>query len=205
MLLSSHLQRLTRVRSYQALVPSAATVNMATFASPLPKEQSLQEEIDEANERYKDKIAIRQAGQRGWGLFALTAFEPHDLVMSARALNVSASSDSHTVQTDWDKHVTMDLPPRFVNHSCSANLGIRLNKAGAYDFIALQEILQGEELLWDYETSEYEIEGFTSCSCGAPTCRGELLGFRGHGQEVIDRYGASYIAPFLRTIRTGDR
>jgi hypothetical protein len=107
----------------------------------------------------------------------------------------------------------MDLPARFVNHSCgAANVGIRPGQPGgeqqpatttttaaaipSYDFYALRDIRVDEELLWDYECSEYEISGF-ECHCGSPDCRGELRGFKVHGREVIRAYGERYVAPYL--------
>jgi hypothetical protein len=44
----------------------------------------------------------------------------------------------------------MDLPARFINHSCEANVGIRDNDlgAGAFDFLALKPVLRDEELTW---------------------------------------------------------
>ena len=42
----------------------------------------------------------------------------------------------------------MDLPARFINHSCEANVGITDNNLGAFDFYAIMSIRQGEELTW---------------------------------------------------------
>lgn len=42
----------------------------------------------------------------------------------------------------------MDLPARFINHSCEANVGICDNDLGAFDFISLVPIACGEELTW---------------------------------------------------------
>ena len=77
--------------------------------------------------------------------------------MRSRALSVSTVRDAHSVQTGWDQHVTIDLPARFVNHSCEANVGIFGNELGAFDFFALKEIEPVGELLWDYTTSEWEM------------------------------------------------
>jgi hypothetical protein len=91
----------------------------------------------------------------------------------------------------------MDLPARLVNHVCNeANVGIQKNNLGAYDFYALEKIQESQEILWDYECSEYEMEGFV-CSCGRSRCRGELRGFREHAAEVIESYGEDYVAPYL--------
>jgi hypothetical protein len=157
----------------------------------------LRNEIQEANVRYAGKVDIRETGQYGWGLFALSDFQAGDLVMRGRALEMGPAKDAHTIQTDWNTHAVMDLPARFVNHVCNeANVGIQKNDVGAYDFHALKGIGTSEELLWDYETSEFEIEGFV-CSCGKPSCRGELRGFRHHSNEIISSYGEDFVAPYL--------
>jgi hypothetical protein len=104
---------------------------------------------------------------------------------------------SHSVQLDWNWHVEMDLPARFINHICNdANVGVRPNNVGAYDFFALRKIDKNQELLWDYETTEYEMKGFL-CSCGSSKCRGELQGFQAHKEQVMEAYGEDFIAPYL--------
>jgi hypothetical protein len=158
---------------------------------------SLKHEIQEANVRYAGKIDIRETGQYGFGLFALCEFQAGALVMRGRAIESGPVKDAHTVQMDWNTHALMDLPARFVNHVCNeANVGIQKNDVGAYDFRALRPICVSEQILWDYETSEYEIEGFM-CSCGKPSCRGELRGFCQHANEIISSYGEDYVAPYL--------
>ena len=42
----------------------------------------------------------------------------------------------------------MDLPARFINHSCEANVGIVDNDVGAFDFLSIKPIFTGEELTW---------------------------------------------------------
>jgi len=159
------------------------------------KNSNLPDEIDNANERY-DGILIINKTTLGYGLESLRSFHEGDKVMSSKALEVTPR-DSHTVQTGWDRHVLIDLPARFVNHSCDANLGIRDNKNGAYDFFALRDIREGSELLWDYEASEYEIGSFETCLCASQRCRKSLGGFKKHGDQVKSCYG-EYVADYLK-------
>eukprot|EP00978_Attheya_sp_CCMP212_P011521 scaffold28448_cov51-Attheya_sp.AAC.2 len=156
---------------------------------------NLQGEIDDANERYRGMLKINRT-PFGYGLEASRSFREGDKVMSSKALEVTPVG-SHTVQTGWDRHVLIDLPARFVNHSCDANLGIKDNIGGAYDFFALKEIEEGSELLWDYETSEYEIGSFETCLCGSQRCRGSLGGFKKHGDQIKNFYG-EYVADYLK-------
>lgn len=128
---------------------------------------------------------------------ALTTFQPGDLVMRGTAIAASPMQSSHSVQVDWNWHAEMDLPAAFINHICNqANVGVRPNDVGAYDFYALHRVDEGQELLWDYETTEYQIKAF-SCLCGSSTCRGELKGFQAHKEQVMKAYGKHFIAPYL--------
>lgn len=196
MLLCRQLQRISRPKLRCAgRLLDTCTFDSKRFSSV--EDDSLKNEIQDANARYAGKVDIRETGQYGWGLIALCEFQVGDLVMRGSALEMGPTKDAHSIQTDWNTHALMDLPARFVNHVCNeANLGIKKNDVGAYDFHALNRICVSEELLWDYETSEYEIEGFV-CSCGKPSCRGELRGFRHHADEILSTYGADYVAPYL--------
>ena len=91
----------------------------------------------------------------------------------------------------------MDLPATLINHSCDANVGIRDNDLGAYDFFALTDIVEGEELVWDYNASEWEISTPFQCACGSPRCRGRLRGFKHDGEHIRDAYGPFY-ASYLK-------
>jgi len=159
------------------------------------------EEINEANERCRGEVEIRLTDDHGWGLIALKDYKPNDKVIVGRALRIEPEQGTHTIQTDWDKHVFMDLPARYVNHVCGiANLGIRDNEYGAYDFYAIQDIQAEEELRWDYECTEYQIPNF-KCTCGSPLCRRHLKGYRSNGSRVRAVYGDQYIAEYLKSER----
>ncbi len=158
---------------------------------------SLQSEVNEARGKWGKRVGI-QLNEMGWGLYAARLFEANEFVFSARGLEVSESRHSHSVQTDWRAHTFMDLPGRFINHSCDANCGIKDNQLGAYDFYALRKIEKNEVLTWDYCSAEYDpLEGFSQCICGSAFCRGELKGFREHGDLIKQRYGM-YYADYLK-------
>ena len=93
----------------------------------------------------------------------------------------------------------MNLPARFLNHSCEPNIGVTkmLNDKQSYDFIALRNINKGEEIRFDYETTEYEVGAFDDCACGADSCRGTIKGFKHNRQVILKRYGGKNIAGYL--------
>ena len=63
----------------------------------------------------------------------------------------------------------------FINHSCEPNIGF--DASGQY-FLALRDLVQGEEVFFDYSTSEDEEGWRVPCSCGSARCRGAITGFR---------------------------
>ena len=162
------------------------------------------EEIEAANERYKGRIEI-QKNRFGHGVFAQTSFEKGAVVFTGHLVAIANVQHSHTIQTSPTEHVIMDLPARFSNHKCgTTNIGIKVPEnnhyrnggTGVYDFVAKQNIDATEELLWDYETTEFNIDNF-ACSCGSEKCRHSLQGFRRHYESVLDDHGTEWVAPYL--------
>lgn len=156
-----------------------------------------QEQIKQANESYQGIVEVSVSRDRGWGIYASRNLLKSERLIKITPLSISDSPNQHSIQIDWDKHINVDIPARFVNHSCNeANVGIKILDESA-DFYALRDIPEGDELLWDYETSEYHVSESFPCNCGSSTCRGQIRGFRFHGSQVLAAYGPEFIAPYL--------
>ncbi|MFQ6332113.1 SET domain-containing protein-lysine N-methyltransferase [Nocardia sp. CWNU-33] len=114
---------------------------------------------------------------KGRGVFASRSWRTAELVISARITAVSPQRTIYSFQTGIDIHCDFDEPARLLNHSCGPNLGIRDNAAGAFDFLALRPINVGDELTWDYASSEYHSIAVPACECGVPACRETISGY----------------------------
>src|SRR5208337_2618791 len=57
------------------------------------------------------------------------------------------------------------------NHSCDPNVGVK----GQIIVVARRPIIEGEELTFDYDTTETSAEPF-KCRCGSSNCRGLIDG-----------------------------
>jgi uncharacterized protein len=79
----------------------------------------------------------------------------------------------------------------FVNHSCDPNCGMR----GEITFVAMRDILDGEELTFDYAMVDNEENEF-ECRCGAGQCRKIVTGYDWKIQELQKRY-SHYFARYL--------
>ena len=156
-----------------------------------------EKDIFRANQKYQGVLRIESVGSRGLGLIALKNFTAGDLVVIGEALNSCGIQGIHTIQTDVKTHTVMDLPARLLNHMCgTANLYVRDNDFAAYNWYAHTDIHRGDELTFDYETTEYEMHGLV-CTCGSPICRGKLKGFR-HNQENVEKvWQPHHIAGYL--------
>lgn len=77
--------------------------------------------------------------------------------------------DRYTIQLRKDSHIIPNqFSGKYVNHSCLPNTMINANR----EFIALKEVKQGEELTFDYKSTEDELAEKFECNCGNPNCRG---------------------------------
>jgi cobalamin-dependent methionine synthase I len=70
-------------------------------------------------------------------------------------------------QRSDDQIVIEKEPERFMNHSCDANT----EWIDIDTMIASRDIQEGEELTYDYATTEITIPYEFECQCGAPACR----------------------------------
>jgi len=133
----------------------------------------------------------------------LEIFLPGETVLYSVSEYISPERTIHTVQLDRnpDVHVEITAPGRLINHSCDPNTGVKDNKHMAFDFIALRSIKKGDEISFDYETTEYESIAVPKCLCGTPSCRGKTVGFKFHFEELINKYG-DRIADYLKKKET---
>jgi hypothetical protein len=92
-----------------------------------------------------------------------------------------------------------------LNHSCAPNCYIDFKQnPNQPELVALRDIKKGEELSFDYNTTDYDLKDpkcryFFPCQCHAPNCLGEIKGYKYLTPEQ-KREISPYLAPFLRKI-----
>ncbi|MFW9260925.1 SET domain-containing protein [Nostoc sp. CALU 546] len=147
--------------------------------------------------KLNSRITIQQTG-KGRGVFARQKFVQGETVVVGIPIEEVPERTIYSFQTDFNLYVNLDEPAVVINHSCDPNTGVRNNQFGGYDFVALGDIEAGEEITWDYETTEYESIAVRRCLCESLSCRGKTLGFKFREQMLRDTYG-EYIADYLKT------
>ena len=143
-------------------------------------------------------VFIKDSQGKGQGVFAQKPLALGETVVVGRPIEVLATRTDYSFQVDIDKHVQLDKPARIINHSCEPNLGVRNNKFGGYDFVALRKIKKGEELTWDYCMTEFvsiAVEG--QCLCSSNLCRGTIRGFICLKDDIREGYG-EFIGEYLK-------
>ncbi len=143
-------------------------------------------------------VEIRPAGEKGRGVFALRPFQKGETVVVGRRVGVYPQRTIYSIQVDWDVHVEMDEPAIRINHSDTPTTGVQDNAWGAFNFVALRDIAAGEEITFDYETTESELtEAFRAC-CPPRSGQERRNGFVSLPKAVRERYGP-FVANYLKS------
>ncbi len=87
------------------------------------------------------------------------------------------------------------IPPyKYINHSCNPNVGIK----GRVTFVAMRNIKKGEELTFDYSTTE-NSEWEMNCHCGYSKCRKVIRGVKSIPEDSFQSY-LPYVSRYFREI-----
>jgi hypothetical protein len=134
------------------------------------------------------KCRLAPSSKSGMGIFASFLIEPREIV-AVWGGKVYTQAEVHQLSLqipEYNSHTVSVAPGFYIgsmspgtelddtdlfNHSCQPNLGV----VGQITLIARQQIEAGEELTFDYDTTETAAVPF-HCRCGAPECRGVIDG-----------------------------
>lgn len=109
----------------------------------------------------------------------------------------------HSLQIGEDQHLLVPVADPlseetgrylwvYMNHHCRPNVWV----CGG-EMRALRDIAPGEELFFNYDTTEWDMATPFHCHCGAPDCLGSIRGFKylspARRAELLP-----YIPPYLK-------
>jgi len=145
----------------------------------------------------KDGFELRNSSGKGEGIFATKVFKVGDIVMVGVIEEALNGNHSHASQIGRNEYVLHAGLITKVNHSCDPDCGIRVNKTGAHDYVAIKEIGINEEITFDYAMRNYIIDYFPKkCMCGSDKCRGRITGWKDLPDEKKKEY-KGFAAPYL--------
>lgn len=120
------------------------------------------------------------------GLFATRSFGTGDVLLPLTGIVVEVPS-RYSLQLAESAHIVPPLEAMqtaaesenyrwcFMNHGCRPN--VKIDTAWRV-MVALTDLAPGDELLFDYNSTEWDMAEPFACRCGAPDCYGVVRGYR---------------------------
>jgi hypothetical protein len=119
-------------------------------------------------------------------LHASAFFDAGEIIHSFGAEKILQTPNYLTVQTGEEKHITLDPSfLQYVNHSCDPNVFFDTAKM---EFRALKPIQPGDELLFFYPSTEWDMAQPFDCFCGSPCCLHKIQGAKYLTAEQVAKY-----------------
>lgn len=122
----------------------------------------------------------------GKGVFAKKEFKPGEKILQFKGriytrkeyLSKVNPEKCHYMQIGDDAFLgPTTTPDNFVNHCCEPNAGLKIHKGKAF-LVAVNTIVAGQEITFDYSTSMAEDHWEMDCACGVPSCRSRVRDFK---------------------------
>lgn len=110
---------------------------------------------------------------------------PDGTVIFVHTGKVISANTRTSIQIGVNKHIEPGRYGVYTNHSCEPN-GVIRTKMNAFSntatiaLIASKELKKGEEVTFDYATTENFLTPealLSKCLCGSVKCRGKIMGF----------------------------
>lgn len=148
---------------------------------------------ENAGNSFRIGVEVRWTGDRGYGLFAMRAYAPQEIVCEYRGEVITQEECERRLQgdakstnfyfLDFDNGLLLDglrkgSLARYANHSCSPNCNIEKWIVEGEPRIGLfagkRGIGVGEEITYDYKFAWFEGAAEQKCCCGARNCSGMI-------------------------------
>lgn len=163
------------------------------------------------------KIEVREAGDKGRGLFAKESISKDEIVTIAGGRIVALKQFDTDPEFAPIKYHGFQIEKDFVicpfdagnmdstfmtNHSCDPSCGIR----GQISIVATRDIAEGEEITFDYAMTD-NLEDTTmdrDCYCGSPNCRKTITGEDWKKNDLRERYKGYFSNYIQKLIDAGE-
>ena len=102
---------------------------------------------------------------------------------------VQSTPNLYSVQTGKDTHINPGSYLKFCNHSCQPTTRFDFS---TWTLVATRKISRGEEVTFNYNTSEFKMAAPFEC-----TCKGANLGHQVKGFHFLSREEKAKLLPFV--------
>jgi hypothetical protein len=142
----------------------------------------------------KPSIVTVGAGRHGKTVICLIPIPANQPIFLLDGCHVQ-SAEKYTIQRSERDHVApTGADWAMVNHSCNPNCAIDFS---TWQLTSLKPISPGEELTFNYLSTEWELASPFDCDCAAPHCPVTIRGYRHLNDRQRDAI-RSLVSPFLR-------
>ncbi|MBL0171354.1 MAG: SET domain-containing protein-lysine N-methyltransferase [Gemmatimonadaceae bacterium] len=139
-------------------------------------------------------FAVGHRGDLGQRCVRILVDRPAGTVLVSFADSPRLAEPSYlTVQLDADTHIRPS--PAFlecVNHSCTPNVAFDMEQLA---LVAVRDLGAGDELVYFYPSTEWQMAQAFTCACGAAGCLGVIDGASHLSEALLAPYTLS---PFIR-------
>ncbi len=140
------------------------------------------------------KVVLRDA-TKGRALFALEPIASNEVIVEFEQNFIDVPTWT-SMQVDEETHqdaTDRDALENYVNHACRPNGYIEFS---TLTLRARRTIESGEELTFNYNTTEWNMTQGFQCKCGCQGCYGPVLGFKALNLKEQKRL-EPWLSPFL--------
>ncbi|KAL6053339.1 Histone-lysine n-methyltransferase setd1a [Balamuthia mandrillaris] len=130
----------------------------------------------------------------GTGVLARKNFRKGELVLPLEGYMID-HAEVESIQVTYDSHLFLNGIAYFVNHCCDPNVYPDLTQKW---FVAVRDIAVGEQLGFNYLSTEWDMARPFECCCGTNKCYGRIAGFKYLTPEVQQSL-KEQLSPFLLT------
>jgi hypothetical protein len=93
--------------------------------------------------------------------------------------------DRYSIQISIDKHIQVDTIWSLINHGCAPNVLVDTEHGR---FVVSMDIQPGEELLWFYPSTEWEMKSPFDCRCNHEQCLRRISGAKYIPRPMLSKY-----------------
>ena len=146
-----------------------------------------------------ERPAIEVRDQGGFkGVYAKQAIKQDSIIFHLKG-NISSRPSKYTIQLGSNQHLNfpanrgrnddVDYYWQYLNHCCDPNGYMKTRER---TFRALRDIAQGEEISFNYLTTESEMAEPFNCCCGSVNCFGFIKGRNFLTHEQAERLALAF-------------
>ena len=140
--------------------------------------------VSESLSNYIQIVENKVTNQKS--LSATKSFKVGDVISKFIVANATTFPTYLTIQRNVNEHITLDpFFLQYTNHSCNPNVFFDITNL---EYLAIKDIKIGDELMFFYPSSEWNMTQSFECNCGSKNCLQTIKGAAHISKEILANY-----------------